>query len=98
MGTAEGLLDETRGKLNSLHIETIGQQAERLLTDLSETNRKLLTLLAEFDATPLNETLSNARQATEHLNDVLMSLKEYPSGFLFGQPPPPARSVTGGKK
>jgi hypothetical protein len=36
----------------------------------------------------LNQTLVAARQAIQNMNDVLDELKQYPSGFIFGKPPP----------
>jgi hypothetical protein len=44
--------------------------------------------LTSVDFDSLNQTLAKARQAIQNINDVLSELKEYPSGFIFGEPPP----------
>jgi hypothetical protein len=41
----------------------------------------------------LNQTLAKARQAIQDMDDVVNELKRYPSGFIFGQPPPRLKEV-----
>lgn len=89
----QGFLDEARGKLKDADVAAISKNAEGLLAELRETNKRVGAAVDKIDTTPLNETLSNAKIVTENVNGVLESLRQYPSGFLFGEPPPPARSV-----
>jgi len=92
----QGFLEEARAGLKALPLDTIGPDAGRLLKDVTVSNAKLqvvLDRLAGLSLAPLNQTLLNAREATENLNGVLRDLKQYPSGFLLGDPPPPARSL-----
>ena len=42
---------------------------------------------------PLWETVADVSQSVETLNQVMLELKQYPSGFIFGRPPPPAKGV-----
>jgi hypothetical protein len=41
----------------------------------------------------LNQTLAKARQTIQNMNEVMDELKQYPSGFIFGQPPPRLKEV-----
>jgi hypothetical protein len=54
--------------------------------------------LSNVDFRNLNDTLAGTREAVEQLNDVLASLKAYPAGFLFGEPPDKAAAVSKEKK
>jgi hypothetical protein len=49
--------------------------------------------LANIDFDALNQTLANARRTMRDLDDVLCELKQYPAGFLFGEPPPTVKAV-----
>jgi hypothetical protein len=49
--------------------------------------------LANVDFDALNQTLINARRTLNDMDDVLAQLKQYPSGFIFGGPPPPVKTV-----
>ena len=89
----QGFLEDARGKLREADIAAISRNADGLLSELRDTNKRLGVAIDRIDTGPLNETLANARVATENVNGVLESLRQYPSGFLFGNPPAPARSV-----
>jgi hypothetical protein len=41
----------------------------------------------------LNQTLAKARRAIQDMDAVLNELQSYPSGFIFGKPPPPLKEV-----
>lgn len=92
-GKLHGFLEETRGTVRGLKLEGLGQRADALLAELTRLAGRLDGTLASLDSAPLGQTLLNARQATDQLNAVLHDLKQYPSGFIFGDAPAPARSV-----
>jgi ABC-type transporter Mla subunit MlaD len=87
------LLDQTQSSLKGMKLDVVAGDADKLLSELRVTVSKLQPILANLDTGPFSETLVNARQATEQLNDLLRVLKQYPSGFLFGRAPLPATSV-----
>jgi len=86
-------LDEIQTTIKGLKLDAIGQNADGLLLGLRDTNQKLQTVLNHVGAVPFAETVGEIRGAADTLNGVLLELKQYPSGFLFGEPPPPARAV-----
>ena len=90
----QAVLDEVRDVVKGMGLESVGQNADKLLVELRATNVRLQDSVARFDATALNESVEQIREAAGKLNYVLDELKRYPSGFLFGQPPPAARSVS----
>lgn len=89
----QGFIASTQGTVKGLNLEKLSTSAENLLTQVRETIEKVQPGLANFDFNSLNETLANARRAVQTLDEALRELKEYPSGFIFGGPPPPAKSV-----
>ncbi len=89
----KAFLDESRGAVENLKLDGLARRAETLVDQVKQLVGRLDTTLAGLDTGALGPTLRNAREATDQLNDVLHELKQYPSGFLFGQPPTPARSV-----
>ena len=86
-------LDETQGTIKGMKLDGLAKQADTLLRELTDVSARLESTLQNLDTAPLGQTILNARQATDRLNAVLHDLKQYPSGFLFGQPPAAARSV-----
>lgn len=91
-----GLAREARGTVRGMQLEAVGEDAHHLLLGLQDSNAKLqrfLDRLSGVDIRDLNETLAGTRQAARHLDDTIEELRKYPSGFLFGKEPPPARSV-----
>jgi ABC-type transporter Mla subunit MlaD len=89
-------LDDAGGTLKDMRLPHVAQNADQLIAGVEQTNLKLQSLLDNLlglDLAPVSGTLLNARDATANLNDALRELKDYPSGFIFGQPPPPAKSV-----
>ncbi len=94
-GKLAGFVDDVGGAVKGLELASTARGADSLIADLRILVRKLQPIVDEIHAAPLAETLANARRAAERLNDVLSDLRQYPSGFLFGEPPAPARSVEG---
>jgi paraquat-inducible protein B len=104
---ANSLLTELRGsntKLQSfivnadetvrrMKLEKVAQDLDGLLGNLSETVEGLKPGLSNIDFDALNQTLGNAHRTLGDLDDVLLELKQYPSGFLFGNPPSHVKEV-----
>jgi ABC-type transporter Mla subunit MlaD len=86
-------IDQVQDTVKGMRLESIGRNADGLLAELRTTNGKLQKTLENLNSASVPEALANLRLATENVNEILEELKRYPSGFLFGQPPPPARSV-----
>jgi hypothetical protein len=76
----------------------VSSDADKFLAELRATVARIEPIIDSLDATPLTETLVNARQASEQLNELLRNLQQYPSGFLFGRQPKPAASVDSKRK
>lgn len=89
----KAFLTTTQGTVKGLNLEKLSKDADTLLGELTQTLQKVQPGLAKLDFNSLNETLANTRRAIQTFDDVLRKLQEYPSGFIFGQPPPPAKSV-----
>lgn len=89
----QSTLGEIQKTIKGMKLEGISQNADGLLLGLRESNTKLQAVLNHVGAVPLQETVGDIRQAVNTLNTVLSELKQYPSGFIFGAPPPPAKSV-----
>jgi phospholipid/cholesterol/gamma-HCH transport system substrate-binding protein len=95
------LAKEARGTLRGMQLEAVSEDADRLLRGLQDSNAKVQRLVDRFagvDVRDLNETLAGTREAARHLDDTIEELRKYPSGFLFGKEPPPARSVAREKR
>ena len=80
-------------KLNQLDFRSLGTNANSLLTESRATISQLQPAIANIDFNALNQTLANAQHTVHDLDDVLAEFKNYPSGFLFGSPPPPVKEV-----
>jgi paraquat-inducible protein B len=89
----ENLIDDADGTVKKLQLEKLTRDADVLITQLQDTVNKLEPGLTSVDFDSLNQTLAKARQATQNMNDVLEQLKRYPSGFIFGTPPPRLKEV-----
>jgi hypothetical protein len=87
------LLADTDGTLKKLPLEKLAHDADALVGQLQDTVARLAPGLTSVDFDSLNQTLARARQAIQSLDDVMNDLKQYPSGFIFGQPPPRLREV-----
>jgi paraquat-inducible protein B len=80
-------------KVKQVDFGGLGTNANSLLIESRTTVAQLQPALANIDFNALNQTLANAQRTVHDLDDVLAELKNYPSGFLFGSPPPPVKDV-----
>jgi len=80
-------------KVNQVDFGNLGTNANSLLTESRATISQLQPALANIDFNALNQTLANAQRTLHDMDDVVAELKSYPSGFLFGSPPPPVKEV-----
>jgi ABC-type transporter Mla subunit MlaD len=96
-------LRETAGELRALvgtpragrgaNLAELADNAAELVTGVRESITGIDRKIATVDTVTLNEAINNVQRASHELDEVLRELKTYPSGVLFGRPPPPARSV-----
>jgi phospholipid/cholesterol/gamma-HCH transport system substrate-binding protein len=82
------LIADTDGTVKKLQLEKLSRDADVLVGQLQDMVSRLQPGLSSVDFEALNQTLAKARQAIQDVDDVLNELKQYPSGFIFGQPPP----------
>jgi phospholipid/cholesterol/gamma-HCH transport system substrate-binding protein len=80
-------------KVNQVNFGGLGTNANSLLTESRATVVQLQPALANIDFNALNQTLANAQRTIRDMDDVLTELKSYPSGFIFGSPPPAVKEV-----
>jgi phospholipid/cholesterol/gamma-HCH transport system substrate-binding protein len=80
-------------KVNQVDFGGLGTNASSLLAESRETVAQLQPALANIDFNALNQTLANAQRTIRDMDDVLTELKRYPSGFIFGSPPPAVKGV-----
>lgn len=93
MAKIEAFIDDTDGTVKKLQLEKLSRDADALIGQLQDTVGKLEPGLTSVDFDSLNQTLARARQAIQNVDDVVNELKQYPSGFIFGQPPPRLKEV-----
>jgi len=89
----DNFIDDTDGTVKKMQLEKLTKDADVLVEQLQDTISKLEPGLTSVDFDSLNQTLIKARQAIQNMNDVLDELKKYPSGFIFGRPPPRLKEV-----
>ena len=89
----KSFIEDTDDTVKRMKLEKLTQDVDGLIGQLRETVAKLQPGLANINFDALNQTLENARRTMRDMDDVLLELKQYPSGFLFGRPPPPLREV-----
>jgi paraquat-inducible protein B len=89
----DNFIDDTDDTVKKLQLEKLSRDADALVGQLSDTVNKLQPGLTSVDFDSLNQTLAKARQAIQDMDDVVNELKRYPSGFIFGQPPPRLKEV-----
>ena len=80
-------------KVNQVDFGSLNTNANSLLAESRETVAQLQPALANIDFNALNQTLANAQRTIRDMDDVLTELKSYPSGFIFGSPPPPVKQL-----
>lgn len=94
----KGLIQDARDTLRGMKLGEVGADTQRLVDNLDARLGVLLDRLNAVDVRALNETLAGTRDAARSLNEALEELRRYPSGFLFGGPPPPAKGLEKEKK
>ena len=86
-------LDEVQKTIANAKLDRVSTNADELLTGLRASNEKLQTVLDHLGNVPLQQTAASLQQTLQNLDQVLVELKEYPSGFIFGQPPQPVEGM-----
>jgi ABC-type transporter Mla subunit MlaD len=96
----KNFIDDTDDTVKKLQLEKLTRdadalvgKADALVGQLQDTIAKLEPGLTSIDFDSLNQTLAGARQLIQNMDAVLNELKKYPSGFIFGQPPPRLNEV-----
>lgn len=84
---------EVLDRVNQVDFGSLGTNANSLLTESRATVAQLQPALANLDFNALNQTLANAQRTLHNMDDVLAEIKNYPSGFFLGAPPPPVKEV-----
>jgi len=87
------LLGHTDEAVTRMKLQKLSGDVDDLVAQLQTTVAGLQRNLANVDFDALNQTLNNARRALQTIDDVLSQLKQYPSGFIFGSPPPAIPNV-----
>ena len=96
--SAQALITQLHTDVSEMHLGNLSHNADELLTDVKGTVGRLDSVVANLDTASLNDALGNIRLATRSLDETLRKLKQYPSGFLLGKPPPLASSVEKSKE
>src|SRR6266481_8198939 len=89
----QSFIVDTDDTLKRMKLEKLSQDLDGLLGEVQETVAGLKPGLVNIDFDSLNQTLANAHRTLGDLDEVLLELKQYPSGFLFGKPPLPVKQV-----
>jgi paraquat-inducible protein B len=95
-GQVDALAKEARGTLRGMQLEALAHNTNGLVSSLRDTNaraQRLIDHLSDVDANELRQALASFQQAIHGLDQTTTQLRRYPSGFLFGEAPPPAQSV-----
>jgi len=90
---AKTLVTSLQENVQSMKLESLGSNANELLVELRASNARLQLVLNQVNTAPLQQTVGDIQAAAKNLDNVLAQLKQYPSGFIFGQPPPPAKGI-----
>jgi ABC-type transporter Mla subunit MlaD len=89
-----GMVAQVQETIKGMKLDTLSQDADGLVRGLGESNVKLQTVLVKLGTMPLQDTVVDLRQALQTLNEVLLEMKRYPSGFFLGEPPPPVKGMS----
>jgi ABC-type transporter Mla subunit MlaD len=89
----KSLIADTDDAVKKVKLEKLTRDLDELVAQLQQTVAVLQPGLANFDFDAVNHTLGNAQRTIRDMDDVLTELKGYPSGFLFGSPPPAVKAV-----
>lgn len=96
-------------KLGAIDFPGLGASANGLIGELRHTNGQIKLLLEETTSTLVSgnlpvlieeteRTLSQLRETSTNLNEVLGDIRRYPAGFFFGQPAPRPSILEGPRK
>jgi len=89
----QSIIKNTDETVQKIHLEKLAADVDGLVNQLQATVTALQPGLANIDFASVNQTLANARRVLRDMDDVLTELKRYPSGFIFGEPPPPVKAL-----
>lgn len=89
----QSFIGDTDNAVKKVKLEKLSGDLDSLVGQLRDTVARLEPGVANIDFEALNQTLTNTRRTFSDLDDVLADLRQYPSGFLFGKPPPPLSGV-----
>jgi ABC-type transporter Mla subunit MlaD len=92
------LIVNADGTVKRMKLEKLAQDLDNLIGTLQGTIEAIKPGLANINFDALNQTLANAHRTLDNVNEVLDELKQYPSGFLFGNPPSPVKEIQPSKK
>jgi ABC-type transporter Mla subunit MlaD len=80
-------------RLAQIDINSLTTNVNSAVVRYDKVGAKLQVMLDQIDAMPVAQTVTEAHQVMLSLNNVLNELENYPSGFIFGQPPLPPKSL-----
>jgi len=83
----QSFIVDADGTVKRMKLEKLAQDLDGLLGQVQGTVAGLKPGLVNIDFDSLNQTLANAHRTLDNVDDVLLELKQYPPGFLFGNPP-----------
>ena len=89
----QSVIKDTDETVKRIRLEKLAKDLDGLVVQLQNTVAGLQPGLANIDFNAVNQTLANARRTIRDMDDVLSELKSYPSGFIFGSPPPAVKEV-----
>lgn len=87
------LIGDTDNTISRMKLQKLSGDVDGLINQLQTTVGNLQRNLANVDFDALNQTLENASRALQQMDEVLSQLKQYPSGFIFGNPPAAIKNV-----
>lgn len=87
------LLQDADNTVNKAKLEKLSHDLDTLTLQLQDTVARLEPGLANIDFDALNQTLENASRTLQDLDDTVAQLKQYPSGFIFGEPPAHVKGI-----
>src|SRR5258708_1023665 len=82
----QSFIVDADGTVKHMTLRKLSQDLDGLLGEVQGTVAGLKPGLVNIAFYSLNQTLANAHRTLGDLDDVLLELKQYPSGFLFGKP------------
>jgi ABC-type transporter Mla subunit MlaD len=80
-------------RLGQFDVNALSTNVNNAVVEFKDVGTKLQVMLDKINSMPMAQTVSEMQQTVQTLNDVLNELENYPSGFIFGQPPLPPKSV-----